>query len=428
MFRLKEMYPKNGRVILHVDMNSFYASVEMAYDPNLKGKPLAIAGNVEERRGIIVTCSYEARKFGVKTTMPLWEAKKLCPQLVVMKPNFERYRAASLVMFEILRQYTELVEPVSIDEGYMDITESFSLGSPIQIAESIQKRILEQLDLPCSIGIAPNKFLAKTASDMKKPLGITILRKRDIPTALWSLNTNEMHGVGNKTAEKLKTIGIYTIGELAKGNEIQLKSLLGINGIRIKERANGIDSRPVDPESVSEFKSVGNSTTMPRDISNQQELFQVLEGLAETVSTRLRRKNVMASALAITIRYKDRKTITKSMKLLNPINHKDDISTFAKQLFIKAWNGDPVRLLGITGNDLVEQDHAYKQLDLFSYEKEAKKEPLLKTLSTLREKYGKNIIERAGSQTNEQTKNIGTGTSFNKDFLRSISDKKQNEH
>lgn len=428
MFRLKEMYPKNGRVILHVDMNSFYASVEMAYDPNLKGKPLAIAGNVEERRGIIVTCSYEARKFGVKTTMPLWEAKKLCPQLVVMKPNFERYRAASLAMFEILRQYTELVEPVSIDEGYMDITESFSLGSPIQIAESIQKRILEQLDLPCSIGIAPNKFLAKTASDMKKPLGITILRKRDIPTALWSLNTNEMHGVGNKTAEKLKTIGIYTIGELAKGNEIQLKSLLGINGIRIKERANGIDSRPVDPESVSEFKSVGNSTTLPRDISNQQELFQVLEGLAETVSTRLRRKNVMASALAITIRYKDRKTITKSMKLLNPINHKEDISTFAKQLFIKAWNGDPVRLLGITGNDLVEQDHAYKQLDLFSYEKEAKKEPLLKTLSSLREKYGKNIIERAGSQTNEQTKNIGTGTSFNKDFLRSLPDKKQNEH
>ncbi|MED4223729.1 DNA polymerase IV [Neobacillus cucumis] len=425
---MKEMYPKNGRVILHVDMNSFYASVEMAYDPNLKGKPLAIAGNVEERRGIIVTCSYEARKFGVKTTMPLWEAKKLCPQLVVMKPNFERYRAASLAMFEILRQYTELVEPVSIDEGYMDITESFSLGSPIQIAESIQKRILEQLHLPCSIGIAPNKFLAKTASDMKKPLGITILRKRDIPTALWSLNTNEMHGVGNKTAEKLKTIGIYTIGELAKGNEIQLKSLLGINGIRIKERANGIDFRPVDPESVSDFKSVGNSTTLPRDISNQQELFQVLEGLAETVSTRLRRKNVMASALAITIRYKDRKTITKSMKLLNPINQKDNISTFAKQLFIKAWNGDPVRLLGITGNDLVEQDHAYKQLDLFSYEKDAKKEPLLKTLSSLREKYGKNIIERAGSQTNEQTKNIGTGTSFNKDFLRSLPDKKQNEH
>src|SRR4051812_4924272 len=425
---MKEMYPKNGRVILHVDMNCFYASVEMAYDAKLKGKPLAIAGNVEERRGIIVTCSYEARKFGVKTTMPLWEAKKLCPQLVVMKPTFPRYRAASTAMFEILRQYTELVEPVSIDEGYMDITESFSLGSPIEIAESIQKRILKQLDLPCSIGIAPNKFLAKTASDIKKPLGITVLRKRDIPTVLWPLNTNEMHGVGKKTAEKLQTIGINTIGDLAKGNEIQLKSLLGINGIRIKERANGIDVRVVDPESVSEFKSIGNSTTLPRDISNQQELFQVLDGLANTVSTRLRRKTVMASALAITIRYKDRKTITKSMKLQNPIARKDDLSTFAKQLFLKAWNGDPVRLLGITGNDLVEQDHAYKQLDLFSYEKDARKEPLLKTLSSLREKYGKNIIESAGSHNDVEAENVGTGTSFNKDFLRSFPDNQKDEH
>ncbi|MEH7414791.1 DNA polymerase IV [Neobacillus drentensis] len=425
---MKEMYPKNGRVILHVDMNSFYASVEMAYDADLKGKPLAIAGNVEERRGIIVTCSYEARKFGVKTTMPLWEAKRLCPQLVVMKPNFERYRAASTAMFEILRQYTELVEPVSIDEGYMDITECFSLGSPIEIAESIQKRILEQLDLPCSIGVAPNKFLAKTASDMKKPLGITIMRKRDIPTVLWPLNTNEMHGVGKKTAEKLQTIGIHTIGDLAKGNEVQLKSLLGINGLRLKERANGIDLRLVNPESVSEFKSIGNSTTLPRDISNQQELFQVLDGLAETVSTRLRRKTVMASALAITIRYKDRKTITKSMKLQNPLKSRDDISTYAKQLFLKAWNGDPVRLLGITGNDLIDQDHAYKQLDLFSYEKDAKKEPLLRTLSSLREKYGKNIIETAGAHNDEQAENVGTETSFNKDFLRSFPDKKKEEH
>ncbi|MFJ7725451.1 DNA polymerase IV [Neobacillus sp. NPDC097160] len=424
---MKEMYPKNGRVILHVDMNSFYASVEMAYDSTLKGKPLAIAGNVEERRGIIVTCSYEARKFGVKTTMPLWEAKKLCPQLIVKSPNFERYRAASMGMFDILRQYTALVEPVSIDEGYMDITESFEFGSPIEIANSIQKRILEQLDLPCSIGIAPNKFLAKMASDMKKPMGITILRKRDIPKVLWPLNTNEMHGVGKKTAEKLTTIGIHTIGDLANGNEIQLKTLLGINGIRIKERANGIDQRPVDPESIEEFKSIGNSTTLPRDISNQQELFHVLESLAETVSVRLKRKNVLASALAITIRFKDRKTITRSKKLPNPIQHKEDIAAFAKQLFLKSWNGDSIRLLGITGNDLVDHDHAYKQLDLFSYEKDAKKEPLLKTLSSLREKYGKNIIEPAGSHNVDSTHNIGTGTSFNKDFLRTFPDKNKDE-
>jgi DNA polymerase IV len=424
---MKEMYPKNGKVILHVDMNSFYASVEMAYDPKLKGKSLAIAGNVEERRGIIITCNYEARKFGVKTTMPLWEAKKLCPQLIVMKPNFERYRAASISMFEILRHYTELVEPVSIDEGYLDITESFEFGSPIEIAESIQKRILEQLDIPCSIGIAPNKFLAKTASDMKKPMGITILRKRDIPKVLWPLNTSEMHGVGKKTAEKLQTIGIHTIGDLAKGNEIQLKSLLGINGIRIKERANGIDHRTVNPESIEEFKSIGNSTTLPRDVSNQHELYRVLESLAETVSIRLKRKNVLAATLGITIRYKDRKTITRSKKLSNPINHKEDIASFAQQLFLKSWNGDAVRLLGITGNDLVDHDYAYKQLDLFSYEKDAKKEPLLNTLSSLREKYGKNIIENAGSHKIDPSHSVGTGTSFNKDFLRSFPNRKNQE-
>lgn len=425
---MKEMYPKKGRVILHVDMNSFFASVEMAYDPSLKGKPLAIAGNVEERRGIIVTSSYEARKFGVKTTMPLWEAKKLCPQLIVRTPNFERYRAASKGMFGILGQYTELVEPVSIDEGYLDITDSFEIGSPIEIAESIQKRILEQLDLPCSIGIAPNKFLAKMASDMKKPLGITILRKRDIPTVLWPLNTNEMHGVGTKTAEKLTTIGIHTIGDLAKGNEIQLKALLGINGIRLKERANGNDPRPVDPESVADFKSIGNSTTLPRDFSNQHELVSVLDSLAEKVSVRLKRKNVLASTLGITIRYKDRRTITRSKKLDNPLNQKEDISSIAKQLLLKHWNGNPVRLLGVTGFDLIDQDDAYKQLDLFSFEKDAKKEPLIKALSSLREKYGKNIVEKAGSHKKiEQEDHIGTDTSFNKDFLRSLPKKKEDD-
>lgn len=417
---MKEMYPKKGRVILHVDMNSFYASVEMAYDPLLKGKPLAIAGNVEERRGIIVTCSYEARKFGVKTTMPLWEAKKLCPDLIVKAPNFDRYRTASIGMFELLRQYTHLVEPVSIDEGYLDITESYELGTPLEIAESIQQRVLNELDLPCSIGVAPNKFLAKMASDMKKPLGITVLRKRDVAQVLWPLATAEMHGIGKKTAEKLAIIGIQTIGDLAKGNDIQLKTLLGINGIRLKERANGLDSRPVDPESVADFKSIGNSTTLPKDVSNQQELFAVLDSLAEKVSTRLKRKNVLASVLSITIRFKNRKTITRSKKLTNAVFQKEDIVEIAKKLLVKHWSGDPVRLLGITGSDLVDHDDAFKQLDLFSFEKEAQKEPLLKALSELRNKYGKNIIENAGLHHIDPTHQIGTETSFNKDFLRSF--------
>lgn len=417
---MKEMYPKKGRVILHVDMNSFYASVEMAYDPDLKGKPLAIAGNPEERRGIIVTCSYEARNFGVRTTMPLWEAKRLCPDLIIKKPNFERYRSASAAMFDLLRQYTELVEPVSIDEGYMDITDCSDLGTPLRIAESIQKRILEQLDLPCSIGIAPNKFLAKTASDMKKPMGITVLRKRDIPRILWPLEVGEMHGVGSKTADKLKNIGINTIGGLAEANDIQLKGLLGINGTRLKERANGQDNRVVDPDSVYDFKSIGNSTTLPRDVSNQVELLKVLERLSEQVSARMKRKDAVATNISVMIRFKDRKTITRSQKLQNPVSKKDEIAAAAKTLFLKHWNGDAVRLLGITGTDLLEADQAVKQLDLFSFEQDARKEPLINTMSLLREKYGKSIIESAGSQIKNKfpEERKETDTSFNKDFLQ----------
>ncbi|MDQ0269357.1 DNA polymerase IV [Cytobacillus purgationiresistens] len=424
---MKQMYPKNGRVILHVDMNSFYASVEMAYDPSLKGKPLAIAGNPEERRGIIVTCSYEARSFGVKTTMPLWEAKKLCPQLIVKTPNFDRYRAASIGMFEILQGYADLVEPVSIDEGYMDITNSHDYGSPLEIAEIIQKRVKEQLDLPCSIGIAPNKFLAKMASDMKKPMGITVLRKRDVPKVLWPLNVEEMHGVGKKTGEKLRNMDVQTIGELAKANDIKLKAVLGINGLRLKEKANGVDNRQVDPESAAEFKSVGNSTTLPRDVVNQQELNKVLASLSLKVSVRLKRKKVLATGLGITIRYKDRKTITRSKKLNNPIQSEEEILTIAKQLFHKHWNGNAVRLLGVTGIEVVEQDHAVKQLNLFNYEKEAKKEPLYKTVDQLREKYGSRIIDHAASlsDTKKKQENIGTSTSFSKDFLQMY--KRENE-
>ncbi|WP_433743019.1 DNA polymerase IV [Falsibacillus pallidus] len=413
---MKSFYPKNGRVILHVDMNSFYASVEMAYNPALKGKPLAIAGNPEERRGIIVTCSYEARKFGVKTTMPLWEARKKCPDMIVMRPNFDRYRAASRGIFDILRTYSELVEPVSIDEGYVDITDSFELGSPLQIAASIQRSIKEQLDLPCSIGIAPNKFLAKMASDMKKPMGITVLRKRDIPNILWPLPVQEMHGIGAKTAEKLKGINILTIRDLASGNETQLKKVLGINGIRLRERANGIDSREVDPESVYDFKSIGNSTTLPRDISNQQELLAVLKELSQKVSERMRKKNALTVNISVMIRYKDRKTITRSRKLNNPIIKQKDIFNAASSLFIEHWNGNGVRLLGVTAQDLVEEEDALLQLDLFSYEKEAKKEPLYQALENLNSKFGKNAVTK-GVKVDTLKKDQHTDTSFNKDFL-----------
>ncbi len=411
------MYPANGRVILHVDMNSFYASVEMAYDPSLKGKPLAIAGNPEERRGIIVTCSYEARKFGVQTTMSLWEAKKLCPQLIVMKPDFEKYRTVSRGIFELLRTYTSLVEPVSIDEGYMDITDCSQLGSPLDIANSIQKRMMETLGLPCSIGIAPNKFLAKTASDMKKPMGITVLRKRDVPSVLWPQKTAQMHGIGEKTAEKLTTIGIHTIGDLAKANNIQLKALLGINGLRLKEKANGNHSSPVDPLSVFDFKSVGNSTTLPKDISHQRELLVILKKLCVKVSTRLKQKRLLGTKIGITIRYQNRKTVTRSHTVLNPFDGSEEMFELAKTLFQKHWNGNAVRLLGVTAHEVVEKAEAIKQLDLFSFEQDARQEPLLKTVEQLQQKFGKGIIGHAVDSIKDCRQKHLSQTSFSKDFL-----------
>ncbi|MGE7601324.1 DNA polymerase IV [Peribacillus sp. NPDC097675] len=418
---MKDMYPRNGKVILHVDMNSFYASVEMSYDESLKGKPLAIAGNVEERRGIIVTCSYEARKFGVKTTMPIWQAKKLCPQLIIQKPNFERYRKASLAIFEVLRQYTEIVEPVSIDEGYMDISECAELGSPLEIAKSIQERIHNTMDLPCSIGIAPNKFLAKTASDMKKPMGITVLRKRDVSRILWPLLVGEMHGIGGKTSEKLLTIGIKTIGDLANAHEIQLKQLLGINGIRLKERANGIDTRVVDPEAIFDHKSIGNSTTLPHDSTNQRELVGVLGKLSGKVAARLKNKRLLGQKIGITIRYKDRRTITRSKMVSNPFFEKEDILNWATDLFLKNWNGEAIRLLGVTAYDVIEKEAAFKQLDIFSFQKDAEKEPLYDAMEHLQNKYGENIIKK-GLALKERS--IGTDTSFSKDFFEQSRSKK----
>ncbi|MFQ3542885.1 DNA polymerase IV [Halobacillus rhizosphaerae] len=409
---MSKWYPKNGRVIFHVDMNSFYASVEMAFNPELKGKPLAIAGNPEERRGIVVTSSYEARKFGVKTTMPVGEARRLCPNLLVLKPTFERYRTASKEMFKILSEVTELVQPVSIDEGYMDITGCAEQGAPPEIAERIQQKIFTELDLPCSIGIAPNKFLAKMASDMKKPMGITILRKRDLDKKLWPLPIEEMYGVGEKTALKLRKLGVKTIGDLAHHSVLELKQVLGINGERLQNRSNGIDNREVDPDAVHEFKSIGTSTTLPHDTTDETEIRQVLRRLSRKVESRMNNKKVLSRNIQLMIRYYDRKTVTRSKQLHDFIATADELYNAALLQFDTHWNQEPVRLLGITAQDLAEKSEITQQLDLFNYEEYAGKEKLYKAIDDLTEKYGHNPFQKINLPGDSQVT-----TSFQKDFL-----------
>lgn len=366
--------PKKGRVILHIDMNAFYCSVHASHEPQrYRGKPIAVGGNVEERRGILVTASYECRAKGVKTGMPIWEARKLCPEMIVISPDFELYRRYSREMMQILYRYTPLVEQASIDEAYLDITGCESMGSPLDISTSIQQQIKSVLGLPCSIGIAPNKFLAKMASDMKKPNGITILRKRDVKEKLWPMPAGNLHGVGKKTTAKLQKLKIHTIGELAAAPVDLLRREFGKAGVLHQEHANGNDRAIVDPYAMEEVKSIGNSTTLPRDVDELETLKQVLMQLAESVSRRLNKREMLAESLQITIRYADWRTITRSLTIITPFDAAQDIFDYASALFDKHWSGEPVRLLGISTNKLIERSKAYIQLDIFTFDQEENK-------------------------------------------------------
>lgn len=421
---LNENKQSTSRIILHIDMNSFYASVEQSYDPTLKGKAIAIAGNPKERRGILVTCSYEARAKGVYTTMSVWEAKRKCPELILLPPNFERYRIASKAMFDLLRSYTHLVEPVSIDEGYMDLTSIDRPLNTLEIANEIQQRLLTELDLPCSIGIAPNKFLAKTASNLKKPMGITILRKRDIDKILWPLPVLDMHGIGESSATKLNSIGLRTIGDIAKAEDGLLKVSLGKNGIRLKNRANGIDDRAVDPDSVYDTKSVGNSTTLPSDETDLRELKTVFQRLCTKVAVRLDAKRLAGPTVSIQIRDADWRNFSRSQSFRNMIYSKEKIFEVAWSLFKKNWDGQPIRLLGVTVSNVVDRVDFTEQLSIYNFEEHAKEEPILKLVESLQTKFGKEMITRG--QTRARKPTYESQTSFSKDFLDDHKDRENN--
>ncbi|PID03517.1 DNA polymerase IV [Sporosarcina sp. P2] len=384
----------NPRVIMHLDMNSFFASVEQAANPSLKGIPLAVAGNPKERRGILVTCSYEARAFGVYTTMTVGEAKRLCPHLTIVPPRHDLYRQMSNSVFDILRSYTEWVEPVSIDEAYIDTTDIGGLTRAYDLAREIQMRILAELDLPCSIGIAPNKFLAKTASDLKKPMGITILRKREVPNLLWPLPVIEMHGIGKRTEEKLHSKAIKTIGDLATAEKITLEALLGKNGLRLKQRANGIDTRPVDPESAEERKSIGSSTTLPVDLTELEDCIPIFERLAKRVAARLETKRLAGMTISIQMRYADWQNTTRSRTLQQAIYLEEDITEVAIQLFQQHWDYEPIRLLGITAANVIERSEMVKQLTFDNFEQQQKEYEMDQLMSSLTQRFGDGIIKK----------------------------------
>lgn len=411
------------RYILHIDMNAFYCSVHTAEEPHkYKGKATAVAGSVELRKGILVTSSYEARAKGVRTGMTVKQALELCPELLLIAPDFDLYRKYSRGFIEIAESYTPLIEAVSIDECYLDITGSSQFGTPIEIAEAIRHRVRDELSLPCSIGIAPNKLLAKMASDMRKPDAVTVLRRRDVPAMLWHRPCQALYGIGSRTADKLLRLNIRTIGELAAADEQMLSDRFGVHGVWMKKAANGYDDAPVEPIREAP-KSIGHTTTLPADLTERDQYYRVLLNLADQTTRRLRHQGMVCVTIQLTIRDPDMKTITRSITQAAPIDAAIDVYKVACKLMDVHWEtGKPVRLLGITLQSLSFKEETPLQLDLFSYEQQPRHDNLTSAMDKLRDKYGEHAVLTAGMLGDDPSTLIRNkkirGTSLQTDFLR----------
>jgi DNA polymerase-4 len=384
------------KVIFLVDMNAFFISCEMTRNDSLVGKPAAVAGDPKKRTGIILAANYEARSCGVKTTMVLHEAIELCPNLILVLPDHHFYGQKSKEVMDLLSKYTPILEQNSIDEAWLDMTGSEGLfGKPVEAAKRIMDEIKDRLGLWCSIGIAENKFLAKMAAEMKKPLGITELWEQDIPIKLWPLPVKEMYGIGGKTAEKLNRMGIKTISDLAKFDRKLIVKTLGKSGNEIYLHANGIDDSPVLACKTDDMKSIGRSTTLPEDISDIEKAKIVLMELADDIGMTARRHNKKGRTVHLTLKYSDFQVATRQTTIPATYTTKE-IYQAGCSLLEQNWNRlHPVRLIGISLSGFHE-DCSSDQLSLFDHMedngKNEKNERIDKAMDKIRSKHGSEKI------------------------------------
>ena len=352
-----------GRVIFHIDLNSFYASAEILHNTALEGQPVVVAGL--SRRSVVSTASYEARKYGVHSAMPLQMAMDLCPSLVIVQGDYSWYEELSERFFRFVRTFSQYVEPASIDECYVDVTEQISkFERPLDFAWMIQNRLKEELGLPCSIGIAPNKFLAKMASDMRKPMGITVLRKQELSRKLWPLPIQEMQGIGAKTAPLLIANDISTIGDLADAkNESKIMTLMGKHGYEaiINARGNGTNKLCYN----SSVQSISQSTTTDKDIIEYDEVKTVLMRLAESLSRRAKADNIKGSLIFLSIRYYDFTNAVRSTSLDHYTDDYQVLLEHALLLFDRNSINKTIRHLGIGLGSLYSSTKSITQLNMF---------------------------------------------------------------
>jgi DNA polymerase-4 len=353
------------RVILHVDMNAFFASVEQQTDPALRGKPIAVIGS---GRTVVTTASYEARAFGVKTGMNTWQARQACPQIIFVVGDNRKYTDTSTRIVAMMRDYTPLVEVFSIDEAFLDITASLKLfGSAERIAYLLKARIRHEFGLTCSVGIAPNKLLAKLASEMQKPDGLTIIAPDQVEAVLEQLPVKELCGIGARVASQLANFGIFTCGQLGRFPVATLTRRFGINGERLSQMGRGIDASPVTPpEEEAAVKSVGHSMTLAHDVTGREALRKYLLQLAEMVGRRARRYGVSGKTVHLTVRYGDFTTVGRQQTRSVPTNQSEAIYQDALAILDSFDLSRPVRLLGVRITNLV---HHGDQLPLFEQER-----------------------------------------------------------
>lgn len=372
-------------------MDAFFAAVEQRDRPELRGKPILIGH--DGPRGVVCTASYEARPFGCRSGQPMATAKRLCPQALVLPVRGEAYRQASEAVFAILEHYSHLIEPLSIDEAFCDITGTQRLfGPPGQLAERLRAHIRRELNLTASVGVAPNKFLAKLASEMHKPDGLTVIEPDNVQAVLDALPIGELWGVGRVTAGRLKGLGVRTVGDLRERSEGWLARQFGHEAERYWQLARGIDDRPVTPD--RQAKSIGQEQTFQADLAEADEVRGVLLGQVEQVGYRLRRGGLLARGVTVKIRYGDFQTVTRSATFEHPTDATAELWTAAKALF-DAWPFQPVRLIGATATRLTA---TRGQMSLFGGKPSARQHDLDAATDAIIAKYGQGSIRRAGPE------------------------------
>jgi DNA polymerase-4 len=345
------------RKILHVDMDAFYASVEQRDDPALRGRPVAVGGSPESR-GVVAAASYEARKFGVHSALPMSRAVRLCPELVIVRPDFSKYGEVSRQVFTIFREVTPLVEPLSLDEAYLDVTEnSWGEALAVEVARRIKRRIRDETGLTASAGVAPNKFLAKTASAWKKPDGLTVISPDRIERFLAELPVDALWGVGPVTARKLRAAGIERLVDVRTCDGEVLRRAVGSWADGLRELSYGRDDRPVTPN--HERKSIGCEETFARDLADLEQIRREVEALARNAAAVLSRKKLLARTVVLKLRYSNFETITRSETRQPPTGSEEEIIARTVALVEKTEAGKrPVRLLGASLHGLVAEGAA----------------------------------------------------------------------